>query len=263
MTIITLTTDFGWRDGNVGVMKGVILGIAPQARLVDLSHTIAAQDIWEGAFSLGRSAPYFPPGTIHIAVVDPGVGTSRRPIAARLVEQFFVGPDNGLCTGLLRWAEKLGQSVETYHLDQPKYWLPEVSHVFHGRDIFAPVAAHLAKGVPLSALGSLIHDPVRLPWPEPQRQGAGWRGQVVHIDHFGNLITDICQEHLSGLGEVSVRCCGVEIHGLVRAFGERPAGELVALFGSTGQLILSVVNGDAASRLQATRGAAVEVQPSG
>jgi hypothetical protein len=259
LTIVTIMTDFGLRDGNVGVMKGVILGIAPEIQLVDISHLIGPQNVLEGALTLGRSAPYFPSGTIHIGVVDPGVGTLRRPLALRAGAQFFVGPDNGLFTIPMTRAEKEGLPVEAYHLDQPQYWLPEVSHVFHGRDIFAPVAAHLALGVPLEALGKRVSDPLRLQFPEPQRTAHGWLGEVIHIDHFGNIATDIRSEHLANMGAVNVALCGVEIHGLVRTFGERSPGELIALFGSTGNLIVSVVNGSAAHLLNARIGDAVEV----
>lgn len=259
MKIITLLTDFGLRDGNVGVMKGVIWGIAPDVQIVDLSHNISPQNVIEGAHVLGRSAPYFPEGTVHVGVVDPGVGTQRRPIAARLGSQLFVGPDNGLFTVMLERAEKEGKPVEVYHTDDPQFWLPVVSNVFHGRDIFSPVGAYLAKGVALEKLGKKIDHPIRLDLPQPQQSNTGWRGQVIHIDHFGNVATNIRVEHLANIGPISVRLCGQEIPGLVRTFGERPPGELVALFGSTGNLIVSVVNGDAASRIQAKRGDKVEV----
>lgn len=257
--IISLTTDFGTKDGNVGVMKGVIWGIAPQARIADLSHQISPQNVAEAAWVLGRSAPYFPEGSVHVVVVDPGVGTARRPIAARLGPQRFVGPDNGVVTRLLVWAERQGHPVAFVHLDRPEYWLPEVSDVFHGRDIFAPVAAHLAAGVPLQQVGTPIDDPVRLALAEPQREGGRLRGQVVHIDHFGNIATNVRREHLGEVHRVRVRLRGVEVPGLVRTFGERPPGELIALYGSTGDLILSVVNGSAAARLGAQVGDPVEV----
>jgi hypothetical protein len=148
-----MTTDFGAGDHEVGVMRGVIYRIAPQAKLADLSHDIPPQDILEGALILSQAASYFPPGTVHLAVIDPGVGTARRPIAGRVGDSFFVGPDNGLFT--LRWklAEEQRKPVEVFHLDNPDYWLPVVSRVFHGRDIFAPVAAHLANGVAWRRLG--------------------------------------------------------------------------------------------------------------
>lgn len=259
MRIITLMTDFGLRDGNVGVMKGVIWGINPEVQIVDISHLIGAQNVMEGALTLGRSAPYFPDGTIHVGVVDPGVGTSRRPIAARLGTQWFVGPDNGLCTVMLQHAEQAGLPVQIVHLDRPSYWLPQVSHVFHGRDIFSPVAAHLSKGLDLLAVGTPIADPVRLSLPEPERTNQGWRGQIIHIDHFGNIATNLQVKHLQDWQVNQVVLCGQIIPGMVRTFGERPPGELIALFGSTGQLVVSVVNGSAAQRLQAQIGQAVEV----
>ena len=259
MSIITLTTDFGMKDGNVGVMKGVIWGIAPRAQIADLSHMISPQDIAEGSLILSRSAPYFPPGTVHVGVVDPGVGTRRRPIAARLGEGYFVGPDNGLVTQLLERVEREGLPTEFYHLNRPQYWLPEVSHVFHGRDIFAPVAAHLANGVPLPQLGVQIGDPLRFPLSQPQQTDFGWRGQVIHIDHFGNIASNLRREHLGRPVQVRVRLGGAEISGMVNTFGERPHGELVALYGSTGNLLVCEVNGNAASRLGARVGDPVEV----
>jgi len=259
MTIITMLTDFGLKDGNVGVMKGVIWKIAPQAQIADLSHLIPPQDVQEAALILARSVPYFQPGTIHLAVVDPGVGTTRRPLAARLGEYFFVLPDNGLITLLLEQAEAASEVIEFVHLDQPQYWLPKVSHVFHGRDIFAPCAAHLANGAFLQELGTPIHDPQRLKFPTPIRTSQGLQGEVIHIDHFGNLSTSIRRQHLGEPAGVRVRLGGVEITGLVQTFGERPPGELIALYGSTDYLIISVVNGSAALRLGARVGDLVEV----
>lgn len=258
MTTITMMTDFGIKDGNVGVMKGVIWGICPEAHIADLSHMIAPQNIPEAALILLRSAPYFPKGTIHLVVVDPGVGTQRRPMAARLGDAFYVGPDNGTITMLLDRAEAQKQAFEFVRLDNPKYRLPDVSHVFHGRDIFAPAAGHLAAGVPLSSLGPSFNDPIRLDLPKPRRTPQGLMGEVIHIDHFGNIASNIrvehLSEHLSARQQVAVRLRGAEIHGLVDTFGERPVGELVALFGSTGNLIVSVVNGSAAQRLGAQVG---------
>ncbi len=255
MTIITLMTDFGIKDGNVGVMKGVIWGICPDAKLIDLSHMVGPQNIQEAALILARAVPYFPKGTIHQVVVDPGVGTQRRPMAARIGDWFYVGPDNGTITLLLERAEQEGWRCEFIHLDKPQYWLKDVSHVFHGRDIFSPCSAHLASGVPLKDLGTVMTDPVRLQLPKPVRTKNGWRGEVVHIDHFGNIASNIRTEHLGEMldrkEKVSVQLNDTEVKGMVDTFGERPDGELVALMGSTGNLILSVVNGDAASRLNA------------
>ncbi len=259
MRIVTLTTDFGIKDGNVGVMKGVIWGIAPQVHIADLSHVVAPQNIREAGFILVRSAPYFPPGTIHVVVVDPGVGTERRHLAARLGTQYFVGPDNGVITAFLEYAEERGWDIEMVHAHRREYWLHEVSHVFHGRDVFAPIAAHLANGVTLQSLGTPINDPVRLPLPRPQRTPHGWVGEVIQIDHFGNIATNIRRQDMSEPGRIQLRLRGVSIPGLMRTFGERPPGELIALYGSTGYLIVSEVNGNAAQRLQAEIGDQVEV----
>ena len=263
MAIITLMTDFGIKDGNVGVMKGVIWGICPQAQISDLSHMIGAQNIREASLILSRSAPYFPKGTVHVVVVDPGVGTARRPMAAQIGDWFYVGPDNGTITLLLDRAEKENWACKFVQLDQTKYWLPNVSYVFHGRDIFSPVAAHLANGVLLSDLGTEFTDPVRLQLPQPQRIDNGWSGEIIHIDHFGNLASNIRIENLGNAiqnkDKIMVKLNGVEIKGMVNTFGERTEGEVVALLGSTGNLIVSVVNGNAATKLNVKVGDRIEV----
>ncbi len=255
MPILTLTTDFGLKDGNVGVMKGVIWGICPAAVIADISHLIAPQNVPEAALILARSAPYYPAGTVHVVVVDPGVGTARRPMAARIGDWFYVGPDNGTITLLYQRARAEGWACEFVELNNPKYWLPKVSHVFHGRDIFAPSAAHLANKVALSSLGARIDDPVILDLPQPQREASGWKGQIIHVDHFGNLASNIRVEHLGTAldhkDRIVVRLGNTQINGMVDTFGERAVGEVVALLGSTGNLIVSVVNGSAASRLGA------------
>jgi len=259
MALISLMTDFGLIDGFVGVMKGVIWGIAPQAHIADLTHLVPPQDIRTAALILNRSAPYFPDGTIHVVVVDPGVGTARRPIAVQLGSQYFVGPDNGVFTLVLERAERQGTPIEIVHLDKPQYWLAEVSNVFHGRDIFSPVAAALANGTPLSSLGSPISDPMRLSISQPRLTSTGLQGEIAHIDHFGNIITNIRDEHLSGKDHLTIRLCGEEIHGMVRTFGERLPGELIALIGSTGDLVIAVVNGDAAQQLGARVGDVIDI----
>lgn len=263
MPVISLMTDFGLKDGNVGVMKGVIWKIAPEAQISDLSHLIAPQNIREAALILARSAPYFPDFSIHVVVVDPGVGTSRRPMAAQIGTQYYVGPDNGTITLLLEQAERTGQKTRFVHLDRPKYWLPNVSYVFHGRDIFAPVAAHLARGAQLAELGTAFDDPAHLNLPQPEKTSYGWRGEIIHVDHFGNVASNIRVEHLDEMLKTPerfvVRLGGIEIRGLVNTFGERAPGELVALLGSTGNLIVSVVNGSAQARLDARVGDPFEV----
>lgn len=259
MNIVSLLTDFGIQDGNVGVMKAVIWRIAPRAQISDLSHSVAPQNVRQAALLLARSAPYFPEESVHCVVVDPGVGTERRPIAARLGRQRYVAPDNGVLTLVFEEADSAGEEIEIVHLDRPQYWLPEISSVFHGRDIFAPVAGHLAAGVPLVALGSHIDDPVRLEWPRPQRTDQGWHTEILHIDHFGNVMTGLKRELLGGIEKLLVRLGGQEVSGLVEAFGRRPPGTLMALYGSTGYLIVAEVNGSAKDRLGVQIGDPVEV----
>lgn len=259
MSFITLLTDFGIRDGAVGLMKGVIWRIAPQAQIADISHTVAAQNLQEAAVVLRFAAPYFPEGTIHVVVVDPGVGTERRSLAACFGPHYFVGPDNGVCTPLLVQAEQNGGPVEIVALDKPQYWLPEISDVFHGRDVYAPVGAHLAAGVALSELGTPIDDPIRLTLPQPQITADSVRGEIIFIDDFGNVHTNILRQHLAPLGDVKVRLCGTEIEGLVRTFGQRPPGTLIALYGTEHDLIVSVVNGNATAHLGVKVGDEVEV----
>ena len=259
MRIITLLTDFGLRDGYVGVMKGVIWGIAPEVQIADITHQIQPQNIMEGALALGRVAAFFPQGTIHVSVVDPGVGTQRRPIAGRLGRQFFVGPDNGLCSVLLQQAHAKNDDVHFVQLDRPEFWLAEVSNVFHGRDIFAPVAAHLANGKSLTELGSPIDDVRQLELPTPQWTGSGWRGQVIIVDNFGNLSTNLTRQQLSDPGDVIVRIAGYEIHGLLKTFGAAQPGELAVLYGDADDLLVAVVNGSAAEKLGVGAGEPVEV----
>jgi len=259
---ITLTTDFGLEDGYAGILKGVIWRIAPAAQVADLSHAVSPQDILGGALVLECATPYFPTGTVHIAVVDPGVGTRRRPIAAHIGECYFVGPDNGLCTLLLRRAEELCQPVQIVRLNNPRYWLDDVSSSFHGRDIFAPVGAHIANGVPLGELGDAVRDPLLLDIPVPQSFRDGLRGQVIHIDHFGNVATSFRRSHLEHLGRstaLEVHYRGQVVRGLAETYGQGRPGSLLAMFDSSGCLALCVVNGNAAHQLGASVGDPVEV----
>jgi S-adenosylmethionine hydrolase len=259
MPILTLTTDFGLKDGFTGVLKGVIWGICPEAQIADISHLIAPQNILEGAFALWRAYSFFPAGTVHVAVVDPGVGTLRRPIAARLGRHLFVGPDNGLFTPILEEAEKGGGPVEFVHLENQKYWLPDVSHTFHGRDIFAPVAAHLADGVPLTELGPTIHDPVRIEMPRPEKTASGWIAHITVVDVFGNLTTDLPARELAGHDKILFRLRGREVAGLSASYGHKKPGELVAVVDSENYIEIAVVNGNAAQTLGAQVGDRVEV----
>lgn len=244
MTIITLTTDFGTADGYVGVMKGVILGIAPTVQLVDLSHEIVAQDVRGAEFVLSNTAPFFPMGTIHLAVVDPGVGSQRRPLLITTPRASYVGPDNGLFSFALAEAD-----AAAFELDRPEFWLLSVSRTFHGRDIFAPVAAHLARGVPPRELGSPISDPVRLPLVAPQRRVDGLvTGHVVCVDHFGNLITDVPGEWVDE-GRWGAEIAGRRIDQLGTTYADAATGELLILVSSAGALEIALRDGNAAALL--------------
>jgi len=254
--IVTLTTDFGTRDPWVGIMKGVILGIAPTARLVDLSHDIAAQDILEGALCLEAAAPFFPRDTIHLAVVDPGVGSARRAIAVRAGGQYYVGPDNGLLSLAFAQAPALMAAVE---LTAAEYRLSSLSRTFHGRDLFAPAAAHLAAGVALERFGRAVADPVRLVLPVPQREGDHVRGEVLAVDRFGNLVTSLRGEDLSGLvsSALVVEIGEVRLGAPLSAYADAPPGGLGAIMGSTGRLEIFARDGSAHAMLGRGRGAPV------
>lgn len=258
--IITLLSDFGVRDEYAACLKGVILGLNPQVRLVDLTHEVPPQDIQTGAFVLAAAAPYFPPGTINLAVVDPGVGTSRRALAARSRGQFWVGPDNGLFHLIFA-----GQSdIEMVSLENPAYFLPQVSATFHGRDLFAPVAAHLSLGVALSQLGPAIRDPVRLPWPEPVVTDEILKGEIIQVDRFGNLVSNITGDAfhswLNGR-DFLLRVGPLTLTQLLRTYGEAAPGEMLALLGSHGYLEIACAGASAAARLAAGTGLPLKICP--
>ena len=242
--LIALTTDFGDADGFVGVMKGVIAGIAPEAHVIDLCHGVSRGDIRHGAFVLLCAVGHFPDGTIHVGVVDPGVGTDRRAICVCAGSQVLIGPDNGL----LSWAARRLGGARTYHVTRSDLFADEVSSTFHGRDVFAPVAAHLAMGVRPDQLGPEVTDVVELPFPEVETSASGdIVGEVIHVDRFGNLITNIQGERLAARNRVSltVRAGGQVIRGLSETYGSKAVGELGALIGSSGYLEVAVNGGSA------------------
>jgi S-adenosylmethionine hydrolase len=258
--IITLTTDFGMRDPWVGIMKGVILGICPAARLVDLSHDIGAQDVLEGALCLEAAVGFFPTGTIHLAVVDPGVGGSRRPMAVRTGGQCYVGPDNGLLSLAL---ERGGGRIEAVELTAREYRLSPVSRTFHGRDIFAPAAAHLASRVPLERLGRAMTDPVRLLPPSARHEDGLVAGEVIGADRFGNLFTSVTEKDLAGLDGplgVVVEIGGIRVGAPVATYSDALPGGVGALVGSTGRLEVFVREGSAQAALGLGRGAPLVVK---
>jgi S-adenosylmethionine hydrolase len=258
--LVTLTTDFGMEDGNVGVMKGVILSINPQAAIIDLSHDIPPQDIQDAAYVLRRAYEFFPQGTIHVVVVDPGVGTDRRPVAVSTSRALFVAPDNGVLTYVLDQVRQTADQPRAVHLTNPAYWLPEISHVFHGRDIFAPVAAHLSLGVPMDDLGPPIDDLLVLPPPHLVRQPGKLVGQVMHVDHYGNLLTNIAGSDLLSLGQgITTKVGDALINGLCTAFGHGHNGQLIAYTDSSAHLAIAVVNGSAQARLHTQPGERIEV----
>jgi len=259
MTVLSITTDFGITNGFVGVMKGIIYGIAPDVKIVEITQLVSPQNVREGAYAMWRAVPFFPPRSVHVGVVDPGVGTKRRPIGARLGNQYFIVPDNGLLTPLIMDAERNGDPIEFVHLDNPKYWLPKVSNTFHGRDIFAPTGAHLAAGVSLKEIGTPIDDPIRLDLPRPEKTENGWLAHVTIIDIFGNLTTDLPAKVLDGHGNVLIRTRDHEIDGIIESYGHRQPGDLVAVVDSEYYIEVAVVNGSAARKLSAQVGDLVEV----
>jgi hypothetical protein len=257
--IITLTTDFGFMGPFVGVMKGAILRQFPAAVIVDLTHEIPPHWPIEAGFWLARSYHYFPAGTVHVAVVDPGVGTQRRPLAAKIGTQFFVGPDNGFLTPIIEDAEREQIKMEFVELDNPKYFLPRVSRTFHGRDIFAPVAAHLSNGFSLKNVGTPFTDPARIKLSRPEKTSNGFTAHVTLIDIFGNITTDLPASALQGQTDVLFRLRGAEVNGVVESYGHRSVGDLVAVVDSEDFIEIAVVNGNAAQKLGAQVGDVVDV----
>ena len=253
MPRITLLTDFGTADGYVAAMKGVIASIAPDAVIDDVGHTVAPGDVFGASLALSRYWSLYPPGTIHLVVVDPGVGTTRRALAARADGRLCVAPDNGVLTHVFEEAS----DIDVVALEAPAYRRPEVSSTFHGRDIFAPAAAHLARGTQIHDLGSAVHDAIRLQVPKPVRTSTGVEGEVVHVDGFGNLITNVPGDWVPAGARISIG--GRDVGPLQRTYGDVDVGEVVALVGSIGLLEISVRDGSAAKMLQAGRGALVEV----
>ncbi len=260
--IITLTTDFGTRDAYVAEMKGVMLDIVAAAdralHLVDVTHEVAAHDVTEGALTLDAAAAYFPRGSVHLAVVDPGVGTDRRGLVVRTEHALLVGPDNGLFTPFL----EAGAPWQAWELRAEEYRRSTVSRTFHGRDIFAPAAAHLAAGVSPERFGPSVRDPVRLSWPTVRAVAGTVAGAVLHVDRFGNLVTSIRAETLDDMGgRVAIRLRG-RLLALVGTYGDLAAGQAGALIGSSGRLEVAVREGSAAARFKAQRGTPVLVSRS-
>jgi S-adenosylmethionine hydrolase len=256
--MITLLTDFGTKDHYVAAMKGVILNINPQCLLIDITHQVSPHDIEEGAFILANSYSYFPKGTIHLSVVDPGVGGIRKPILLVTQNYFFVGPDNGLFT-LVKQREKVKQVVV---LTQKKYFLPKVSETFHGRDIFAPVAAHLSLGNKPSAFGYKIDGLEEIGFKRPILKEGNLLGEILHIDPFGNLVSNIDEMKLFRFmrdRSLIIRAGRKVIRGLKKGYWEGKKDEAIALLGSAGFLEISIREGNAQKALRVKRGDPIQI----
>ena len=273
--LIVLTTDFGLADPYVGMMKGVILRTNPKAALLDLTHQVRPQNILQGAFILGASHRFFPAGAIHVAVVDPGVGTNRRPIVLETAAAKFVAPDNGLLSCVIsEYLESppaapgsvdLPPDVTAYHLTEPGYWMHPLSRTFHGRDVFAPVAAHLSLGVPPSRMGRPVHRMVWLPIPGPESKDTALWGEVIYADHYGNLVTNIPGGALDFRDGTVIEIAEHTVHRLSLTFHDEAVpgdSPLIALTGSLGYLEIAVRDGDAASTLGVGAGEPVRINHS-
>ena len=261
MQIITLTTDFGDIDPYVGIMKGVILNIYPYAKIVDITHTIPPQDIWQANWTIQNSYNYFPHKTIHLCIVDPGVGSKRKAILIETKNYFFIGPDNGLFTNVPEKEEV----INIIELSEKKYWLPNLkgeidpAPTFHGRDIFSPVAAHLAKGVAAKEFGTQLEKEtlVKLSLNSFTKTQKGIAGIVKYIDHFGNIITNIPKSDIPT--KIHGRIKNVDFKGLAQSYSEGELNKLIAINGSTGYLELSINSGNAAKITKAQVGDKVEI----
>jgi len=272
MPIIALTTDFGLQDAYVAAMKAVILGVNPNATIVDVCHSIEPQNIAQAAFLLSTVYAYFPKDTIHVVVVDPEVGSQRRPIILKTPEAYFVAPDNGVLSYVIRHGASperkypeaelttLPPGLVAVEITNPKFWHQPVSATFHGRDIFAPVAAHLSLGVPLQEFGQVITSVNALPIPQPQLgKGGQLVGHVLHIDRFGNVVTDIHEEDLPP-GRFHLQMAGRRIDSLSSSYASAEADQLLALIGSSGHLEVALRNGSAAALLGVKIGDEVSIR---
>jgi S-adenosyl-L-methionine hydrolase (adenosine-forming) len=246
--IITLLTDFGLEDPYVGMMKGVILSVNPDASIIDISHYVKAGSIARAAGIIRDTYPYFPEGTVHTTVVDPGVGGKRRAIILMAQSHLFVGPDNGIFWPIIN----LNQDIKIIQITETKHFLPDVSDTFHGRDIFAPVAAHLSKGADPFEMGPAISDPVKLKLPAPHQKGGTLYGQIVSVDHFGNLITNIHRKEIEGFAggrTLVIRLEDLIIEGVRGTYAEAGKGEILSLLGSSDYLEIAVNLGRASDRI--------------
>lgn len=255
--ILTLTTDFGTSDHYVGAMKGVILGICPRAQIVDITHEVSPYEITEGAYLIAQAWRTFPKKTVHVVVVDPGVGTARRPILVEAAGQYFIAPDNGVLSMIYQ-----REPAKVRLISNEKYFRHPVSRTFHGRDIFSPVAAHLASGVTPAQFGKRIENYLRPVFQKPQRAGKRtWVGQILKIDHFGNVITNFHVEDFPGLENQAVTFSvgPYPVTVIARNYAETGTGEVFAIVGSSGYYEISVSQASAAKRIGCVVGGPVEL----
>ncbi|HWG58043.1 MAG TPA: SAM-dependent chlorinase/fluorinase [Candidatus Acidoferrales bacterium] len=259
--IMTLTTDYGTGDHLVGALKGVILSINPEVTIVDITHTVLAHDILDGALTIGQAYKYFPPKTIHVVVVDPGVGTPRRPLLVASDQHYFIAPDNGVLSSVYDQTDAL----HVWHITAEHYFRNPVSNTFHGRDIFAPCAAWLSKSWQTASFGDPITDFTRFALPKPKSAGNAMKGVVLRVDRFGNLITNLTIADVPALaaadGKLTIRVGSGQVGRVVPTFAQGGSGEPVGVIGSSGFLEIAVNKGSAARVLGAARGAEVTVEP--
>lgn len=254
--LITLTTDFGYRDSFAGIMKGVISRINPDVQVIDLTHGVPPQDVMAGALTLRHSVPYFSVGAIHVVVVDPGVGGSRRPLLIECAGNYFIGPDNGVLSLAVMNKPKL-----IIELTNSEYFLQPTGTTFHGRDIFAPAAAHLSRGVPIHAFGSRSSSFIELHVPEVVRHPTGLMGEIIYIDGYGNLFTNIHEHDLTGLprNDINITLGSTRIQKLVSSYDSAESSKLAAVVNSWGMLEIAQYNGNAQQRCAAKVGDKVVV----
>lgn len=256
MPVITLLTDFGDKDNFVGVMKGVIATIAPKVDIIDVCHHIPAQDVSAGAFCLKTAYAYFPKGTIHVVVIDPGVGSKRQPLLVKTKDYYFIGPDNGVLSLAL---DEL-RVVDIVRLNNATFHLPCVSNTFHGRDIFCAVAAHIANGTPYRKCGTRVKYYKKIVLPKPHITPSSIYAQIIYIDRFGNLITNISHDDSKKLVRPRITIRKRVVRGIEKSYAHTPAGEALAIWGSSGFLEIAVNKGNAQKQLKAKIGDKVVVK---
>ncbi|MCC5914646.1 MAG: SAM-dependent chlorinase/fluorinase [Balneolaceae bacterium] len=255
--IITLTTDFGLQDHYVSVMKAIMLRISPEVRFIDVSHDVPPQDVMAGAWVVRNAAMHFPPGTVHLVVVDPGVGTDRNPVVIRIKDQFFVGPDNGIFSLI---ADEF--DYKAWKLTRDSFWEKSPSNTFHGRDIFSPVAAHLANGTPPEEMGETVDELVTYRWAVPISDKDGIQGWIIHIDRFGNLVSNISEDLIrEAIGDSRFRIYvgNTILNRVEKAYGSVTEGEPVAYIGSSGNLEIAINKGNAREMLGVQKGAQISI----